>query len=279
MSFTDPNAEPVQPDPGQGGESTGGGSPWADLLDRVPEDARGDFESRFRDWDSNYTRTSQEYSEHKKAWEPYEQAGVTQYPADQIPAAFNLLNDPEQLKTWYEQTYGPLTPEQQQQQAPEADPYGFQDPAQQQLEQLLEQKLGPVSQQLEQLGQWRQQFEQQQHVAQIQSQLDAEINALKEQHGANLPEPVRENFEDIIERFGGKYAEAGDSPKQVVAKAWADWQNYANAIEKAVLQSKVDAPKPAEGGGVADVTPQTRSRMDKQMQADAVEFLKQSNRM
>jgi hypothetical protein len=136
-----------------------------------------------------------------------------------------------------------------------ADPYGYQDPNAQ-LEQLLQKQLGPVQQQLQQLADWRAQFEQQSHEQQIANALQAEVAALKDQHAAHLPEEVQKNFEDTIERFAMRYAQPGADPKQVIAKAWADFESLSNQIEKAALQRKVDAPAPAEGGGVADVNPE-----------------------
>ena len=265
MSFTDQEAEPVQPE-GQGGEGTGGGSPWADLLDRTPEDSRELFESRFRDWDANYTRTSQELADAKKQWE-----GIDR---QQVDAAFQLLSDPEAARNWLDQQYGPLQAAQPEPAAP--DPFtGFEDPSQQQFEQLLKSQLGPLQQRLEEYDQRWQQMEQQAQVEQIQSQIDAEISTLAEQHGKSLPEGV--DIKDVVERYGSKYADAGANPKEVVARAWGDFQAHLNAIEKAVLQSKVDAPKPAEGGGVPDVTP-TQHRRVKDAAVDAEEFLRNMNR-
>ena len=273
MSITEPSAEPVQPEAGQGSEGAGG-SPWADLLDRIPEESRGDFENRFREWDANYTRTSQAHAEYEKTWKPYADAGVSQYDPQDIQAAFQLLQDPQAARQWLDQQYGPVA-------APEApqDPYGgFEDPSQQQLEQLLESKLGPIAQQMEQIAQWRQEQEQRALHDQVDRQIAQAIDDLKAKEIDKLPEPLREQFDELIDRFGSKYAEPGADPKQVVAQAWQDILNYVNAIEKSVLQSKANAPAPAEGGGVADVTPQKITRV-KDVSEAAVEFLRQNNRM
>ena len=51
------------------------------------------------------------------------------------------------------------------------------------------------------------------------------------------------------------------------------------SLRKGVLQSKVDSPSPAEGGGVPDVNPpQYKSIMDPGVQDAAKEFLRNSNR-
>lgn len=285
MSFTDPSAEPAQPQEGQDGG--GGGNPaYAEYLERITDDdARGVAEEAFKAWDANYQRTSQEAADYRKTWEPYEQLGVSQVDPEALQWSIQLgqlAQDPQAFQEWFQNQYAQangLTPQeaQQQQQYGQEDG-GFYDPAQQQqqqFEQLLQEKLGPVSQQLEQFQQWQQQLEDGAREQQIKDQIDHEIQALQSQHADSIPEKIREQFPDLIERFAMKYAEPGSDPKQVIAKAWGDMQTFMNAADMAALQSKAGAPGPAEGGGVPDVNPEKfKSIMDPRVQEQAKEFLR-----
>ena len=277
MSFTEPSVtDGVQPDAGQGeGGQQSGGQPYADYLARVPDEVRGDIEPIFKDWNSHVNSRFQEHAEYQKQWKPYEEAGVTRYEPQDIQAAFQLLQDPQQLRAWADQQYGPVAPEP----AAEPDPYAFQDPSQQQFTELLSKEIGPLREQLDQFTQWRQQLEQQQQEAQIDQQINAEMQALKEKHAASLPEDVRNNFEDIIQRFGWKYAEPGADPKQVVAKAWADFESLSNQLRSSAIQQKLDQPAPPEHGGQADVAPKPLGRGDdalKNARSIAIEQLRQN---
>ena len=256
MSVTEPPVtDGVQPDQGQGDVGqTSGGQPYADYLARVPDEVRGTVEPVFKDWNSHVNSRFEEHANYRKQWEPYEQAGVTRYSPQDIQAAFDLLQNPDQLRSWADEQYGPVQAPEQQQPQPEFDLYG--QPDQQQFEQLLESKLGPLSQELQQLAQWRQQQEQQAQIQQIQGVIDREIGMLQEKHAANLPEPIRENFAETVERFADKYAnDPSLTPEQMVAKGWADFEALSNQLQTAALQDKVNQPAPAETGGRADLTP------------------------
>lgn len=248
----EPMVDGGQPDQGQA-DAPSGGQPYADYLNRLPEEVRGDVEPVFQDWNKNVNSRFEQHASFRKQWEPYEKAGLNTYTADQLAWAVQTLQNPQQAREWLDQQYGPV-------QAPEPaqeslDPYGYQDPNQQ-LEQLLSSKLGPLEQQLQQFNDWRQQLEQQQMEQQIASALEAEVNKLREEHAAGLPKEVQENFGDIIERFGMRYAESGADPATVVQKAWADFQALQNQLTTAALQNKVDQPQAPVDGGVADLTPE-----------------------
>lgn len=256
MSVTDPSADGVQPEPGQGDGGTSGGQPYADYLNRLPEEVRGDVEPVFKDWNSNVNSRFEEHATYRKQWEPYEQLGLNQRDPEQVSWALQVAEaaqqNPQALREWLDQTYGPAQaqPEQQPQDPATFDPY---DPNAQ-FESLLSQRLGPLQQQLEQFSQWQQNLEQQQHVQHIDQQLNTAIEKLSAEHGSSLPAGVE--MSDVIERFGNRYATPGADPGQVVASAWRDYQAWSNSISTAALQSKVDQPGPAVAGGTADLTPE-----------------------
>lgn len=267
MSFTDQSADGVQPDSGQG-ES--GGQPYADYLDRVPEEVRGDIEPIFSDWNSHVNKQFEQHAGYRKQWEPYEQLGVHEQNPENLQALLDfqqaLENNPQGVWEWaqgYAKERGlyeePAPAEQP------AEDFSYLDPNQQ-YEKVLEQKLGPLQKQFEQFEQWRNQLEeaareqqeQQEHerqVAEISSALEHEIGQLAEKHAANLPEKMREQFGDILERFAYPYADEGLAPGEVVQKAFADFQNWQNLLQTDALQAKVDAPAPAQSGGTPDGSP------------------------
>ena len=268
MSITDPIAEPVQPDEGQGGE--GGGNPaYAEYLNRIPEDARGAAEEAFKAWDANYQRTSQEAAEYRRGWDPYEQIGVNNFAPDAVGSALQVYqaiqSDPQQVVDWLVQEYG-LTPAQaqqqvaqEQQQQQQQDGFGsfdqFGDPTQ--LQSLLDQRLGPLAQQLEALNQRFAQQEQQAREAQVAEQLNAEMAAIKATPEAQaLPEKIRGQFDGWLGRFANEYAVPGADPKLVVARAWADMQAVFSEVAKDTLKGKLNQPAAAESGGTPDVTPE-----------------------
>ena len=76
-------------------------APYADYLDKIPESLRPSVEPVFKEWDANYTRTTQDYSQKLDRYTPYEQI-ISQVPDPQaleyaVQVAATMQNDPEQL--------------------------------------------------------------------------------------------------------------------------------------------------------------------------------------
>lgn len=257
MSVTDP-ADQVQPDQGQGEGQQQTDPPYAEYLNRIPEEARGVAEEAFKGWDADVTRRFQEASEYRKQWEPYE--GVKQYDPEAVQNALAFYqaaaNNPQAIKDWYEQQYAPAhnlqtQPEPAQPSQPAQqdqfgqEQYGMFDQGQQ-LQQLLEQQLSPLQQQLEQLSSWRQQQEEATQLARGQQVIDQQIAELKDKHGAEFNQ-------EWVEVRANHYVDT--DPENAIPRAWADYQALVNQIQKQAFQSKADAPAPAESGGVPDVNP------------------------
>lgn len=263
MSFADPEqADPVQPEgEGQGGGGDAG-TPYADYLNRIPEEVRGQVEPVFKDWDSNVTRRFQEASEYRKAWEPYEAAGVNQYDPDAVKWALEFhqaaTQNPQAIKQWYLEQYGPqhgLLDEPQQQAPQQQDPFyqdpnGFQDPTAQQIEQILQQRLAPLEQKLGQYDQRWEQQEEQARIAEAQQYIQGQLGELKEKH----PGEFTREAEGYVEALTSRYIDT--DPLNAVPRAWADYQALKNQIQKSTLQEKVDQPKPPEGGGPPNAAPE-----------------------
>lgn len=278
MSITDPsNADDVQPE-GQGDGGTQG-APYQEYLDRIPEEVRGDVEPVFKDWDGNVTKRFQEQAEFRKQWEPLADTGVNQLSPEQVSYAvqlFQAMDDPSVMQPWieaYVQQHG-LTLAQQQAAAAEAsavDEFGYQDP-QQQLEKLLEERLGPLSQQLQQFGSRFEQQDQQARESEALDYINGQVKVLETEHGA-----FDDKTKELLNTLAGRYIES--DPMNAIPKAWGDLQQWRNDVEKSALQAKVDAPTPAETGGVPSVTPETHSRIDAPgVKEQALQFLRNQNR-
>lgn len=250
--MTDELADGVQPEEveGQGAEGTSD-SPYADYLNRIPEEVRGDVEPVFKDWDANVTKRFQEASEQRKSWEPYEQIGVNQYDPQFVEQAIGLAQlaqqDPQGFQQWfhsYAQQYGLEAAQQAvaQQQEPVDDLYT--DPSQQ-LEQMLAQRLTPYEQQLQQITQRLQAQDYQQAQAQAEAYVEHQLKELEQKHGDEFDR-------ELVEHFVSNFL---DRPQEAVQLAFEQSKKFRNQIEKQVLQSKVDAPGPATSGGIPDTSP------------------------
>lgn len=271
MSFTDPNADAVQPE-GQGGE--GGDTPYAEYLNRIPEDARGPAEEAFKAWDANTTQRFQEASEYKRGWEPYEQLGVRNHDPEALQEAINLAevarNNPTQFWEWaqqYAQAQG-LTPQQAADLASQ-DEYGL--GSEQQIQQQLTQALTPIQQQMQELAAWRAEQEQQRQIAEIDAQLEATFKELEQKH----PDEFNR---DMVEALAYKYADPNRPPKDSVLQAFEEYRKFRGGLEKQFLQSKADAPQAPEAGGGVDVSVPERNTLE-QANARARAMLAEMNRM
>lgn len=259
-------ADGVQPDDGQGAEGSPA-SPYQEWLDRIPEEAREHVEPVFRDWDSNVTRRFQEAAEFRKSWEPYEELGVKQRTPEEVQWDLQIAqaarDNPQALREWLDQTYGPSTP---QQQAETLEAYV--DPTIQQLEQILTSKLSPLEQRLQAFSQWQEQQEFAQRRAEADRFVEGQMKELEQKH------PTEFNRQ-AIEKLVVQYIQ--NDPRNAVPRAFADWQAIRGQIEKDTLQGKLNQPKPAEGGGMVNAAvdaPKTLAEAG----AAALEQIRQANR-
>jgi len=247
VSITDPQADDAQPQEGQGSEASGG-SPWESLLSRFPDDVRDQAAEAFREQEANANKRFEEHASFRKQWEPLANTGVDQLSAEEVAWLVQFrgaLEDPQTMQQWwdgYAQQNGLNQP-----QEPEAQPlddFGFQDPAQ--LQQLIDQATGPLKQQLEQMQARAEEQDRQQAESQAHQYIDGQLKELESKHG-------KEFNREMAELFASKYIDS--DPLNAVPRGWADFEQARNAIEKQALQPKVDAPAPAEGGGVPDTSP------------------------
>lgn len=264
MSFTDPSVEPVQPDPGQGGDDSAGDPPYAEFLNRVPEQLRGEVEPVFRDWDARTTQRFQEASDFRRQWEPYQETGVNRYDPNSVEWALQFFEaqqtNPEAVKAWYEsyaQEHGLTVAEaaaeqaqQQQQQSYQSyDEFGAAADTQA-LESALKAQIGPLQSQIESLTRFQQQAEQQQREAEAERFLASQVAELRDKHPDAFADTGPYGAEQMIGRLQEQYINT--DPLNAVPRAFADYQAIVGQIERNALQSKVNPPSAALAGGAAN---------------------------
>lgn len=241
--------EVVQPEvEGQGDGGQTNPAPYQQWLDRIPEAVRGEVEPVFKEWDSNVTHKFQEAAEYRKQWEPYQQIGVHEADPEAVQWALQFYQaaqaDPQAIQSWYEayaQQHG-ITPAQAaaelQQETPSAD-FEYVDPGVAALKAQLEQ----TQQQLQGLASWREQQEQQARIAEANSYIESQMDEMAKKH----PGEFNRSY---VEKLVAQYVET--DPRNAVQRATQDFLALRAEIEKSALQAKVDAPAPAESGGVAN---------------------------
>jgi len=252
VSFTDP-VDDVQPQ-GQGEADTTTDAPYQEYLNRIPEEAREQAESAFREWDANQTRRFQDAAEFRQRWEPYQDTGIASLPPEEVQQLVQFrgaLSDPQAIQQWYQQyaAQAGLTEPQAPPQEP-YDPYQEQDPyggGFDGIDQVLANRLGPIEQRLERFAQWQEQQDHAARVAEAENYVQGQLEELKQKH----PEEFNEQ---AIEKLVVQYIET--DPRNAVQRAFADWQGIRSEIERQTLQAKANTPPAAEGGGYADTNPE-----------------------
>lgn len=247
--------EPVQPDEGQGGAGTAD-APYAEWLNRIPEEVRGDVEPVFKEWDANVTRRFQEASEYRKNWEPFEKVGVNKHDPAAVEWALQFYNaaqsNPQDIKEWYER-YATENGLQAKSEVAAPEPAldefaGLYDTPN--IEQILKQQLSPLQEQLQQLASWRENQERQAREQEALRMIEGQIADFRKKD----PDAFAGPGEQAIEKFIANYIET--DPQHAVERAFNDWQTIRNQLEKETLQAKVNQPPPAESGGVPDGAPE-----------------------
>ena len=249
----------VQPEEGQGGGGNEGSAPYADYLERIPEELRGDVEPVFRDWDRNVTQRFQEAAQYRSQWEPYEQLRDHLGAPEDVQALLQfrdmVATNPAAAQEWWNQ-YAEANGLNQQfeQQAPTEDLYVDPD---QRVEQVLDQRLQPLQQQLQEFQSWQQQQEYGSRLNEAHQLIDSQLGALKQEHPDmfDLKDGEGNSIAELaIARYANEYAET--DPENAIPRAFKDYQNWVGTIQRSALQAKASQPSPAVSGGVADGTPE-----------------------
>lgn len=91
----------VQPQQQQEVQQPQNQAPYAEYLNKVPESARGLVEPVFKEWDANYTRMTQQYTDRLNQYKPYDQiiqaVGSPETMQAAIQMAYELQQNPEDM--------------------------------------------------------------------------------------------------------------------------------------------------------------------------------------
>lgn len=250
----------VQPDPSGQGDAAGG-APYAEYLDRIPQEHHEIVEPVFRDWDANVTRRFQDQAQLRDQWAPYGEAGLDQFEPAELRKladfAVSMSSDPEAYQQWLMDAAAdaglidatlPLT----------GDPADGGDSA---IEQVLAQHLVPLQGQLQQLTAWQEQ----QQLAALQQEVSGEIATvvaeLQAQHG--------EFNTETVERFADRYI-GQLPPVDCVRKGFEDYQQFVAQVEQNVFGRKLDQPTaPQVAGGPAGGAEPPQTMAEARQQAEA----------
>jgi hypothetical protein len=248
------DADAAQPTEGGGqdGGQQGGGHPSWD-VDRYPADLRDFATEVLRDHDGDVTKRFQQHAEYRKQWEPFEKInglrdvdpedlqGLLQFhqqistPEGQQAFMDNMLSQVEEDQ-WAQigQENGWLDDEDQ------GDGYDDEDQGNEgmlsKIQELLDQRLGPVEE-------WTQQQEQRQAEQEIDQTIDKELADLHEQYGEFDDDTVQAlallyDGEDALQQGLAKFFEIqGDSQQDLIGR-------------------KTNQPDLALSGGQADTEPE-----------------------
>jgi hypothetical protein len=236
------DSDAAQPDQGQGGDA-----PYAEYVNRFPEEYQGLAEEVIRELDGKTTQRFQQNAETMRGWDGYEDTGIRRYQPDQVTNLVQFadaLSEPERIKEWYFNVYAPANGliDEQPDQFTATDDYSYQETG---FEDSLKRALEPIQGQMQAMNDWRQQQEDEAAVRAAQQHVEDQLRALEEQHGDRFD---REWVEHYIPRYY-------DDPYNAVQRAFQDTQDRRKQIEDELLAQKAAQPAPALSGGAPNVAP------------------------
>lgn len=233
--------EIVQPET-DGGQGEGqGNAPYAEYLDRLPEEIRGEVEPVFKEWDSNTTKKFQEAADFRKQWEPFQDLGLSDVPREEVSNLLALrelaAENPEGFDSWLRETAQERglfdqTQEQDPSAIDESDP--FQD------------QLNPIMSELEQLKDWKESQEYETRVSEAMKVVESQVEEASQKH-PDVPK-------DLAEQFLASYAET--DPQNAVTLAYEAASKWMAQIQQNMVSDKLGQPEGAVSGSQADSTPQ-----------------------
>jgi hypothetical protein len=238
-------------------------APYAEYLERLPEEVRGQVEPVFKEWDGNVTKRFQENAAATARWKPYEDLGVHEIPVAEMEWLTNFRAaqaNPQAIAAWFEEyaKANGLTPAEEQQITGDPEIAAL-------IQAELERALGPVSQQLGELSGWRAQQEEQVRLQAATTHIEGQLASLKEKHG-DFPR-------EIVEKFIPQYM---NDPEHAVERAHADYLALVGQIEKQTLTQKLGQAPGAESGGAAATAPEPIKTLE-QASRIALERLRHAN--
>ena len=249
-------------------------------LDSVAPEIRDEVAPHLKAIEGNVTKKFQEAADYRKQWSPYEEIGINELEPDQIKGLLdfaNMAKDPEQFSGWWKAAGDEMGL---------FDKFGSQEDPDLELEddlspekvaelveKQLAEKLGPVEQTLQQQEQDRKAAQANEEVADAMKSIRGENTSLFEGD-----EEHQKTVEQRIARLAYSYSDDNSlSPSEMIQKGFEDYKEMIGQGEKGLFDDKSNQPKPPEGAGGADTSPEKiASFSDPRLRAAALAKLKSS---
>jgi hypothetical protein len=275
-------ADDVQSPAGdQGAGTTDSG--YAQYLDSVAPEIREQVEPLFKEFDGNVTKKFQEHAEYRKGWAPFEELGVNELDPQQLKGLLdfaNLAKNPEQFSQWWKAAGEEMGLFEKFTAETEGDGLsGLEDLSKEEIAELIDQKvaekLGPVEQTVQQEKEDRMAAQANDEVAKAMEAIRSGNSQLFE----GEDEDHQGKVEQRIARLAYAYSEDPKlSPAEMIQKGFEDYQEMIGQSkaegEAGLFAEKANQPKPPEGPGGADMSPEKITSFDQHFQDAAVAKLK-----
>lgn len=275
----------VDAQPAGDGESQGDATTDSGLydLDSVAPEVRELLEPHIKAMNGNVEKKFREAADYRKGWAPYEETGIKDLDPDSLKGLLEfaqMANDPEQFSQWWKKAgeeqdlFEKFNPSEED----DLD-LGLEDDlspekVQELIEKQVAERIGPIEQTL-------QQQEQQSKADTATKEVADAMTAIRRDNAALFEgdEEQQNSVEQRIARLAYSYSdESSLSPEEMIQKGFEDYKDMIGAGEKGLFQQKANQPKPPEGAGGADTSPEKLSNEwnDPARKAIALQRLKQA---
>lgn len=234
-----------------------GDSGYAQYLDSVPPEIREQVEPLFKEFDGNVTKKFQEHAEYRKQWEPYEETGIKDLDPESLKGLLEfaqMANDPEQFGQWWQNAGKEMGLFEKFAPSEDLDLDLEDDLPTEKIAELVEkqvaEKLGPVEQTIQQQGQERE-------AAQANEEVASAMDTFKAENKALFEGDEKGEVERMVARLAYSYSDDDSlSPAEMIQKGGEDYKNMIGQGAKGLFDDKLKQPKPPEGPGGADMSPE-----------------------
>lgn len=251
-------------------------------LDSVAPEIREAVAPHLKAIEGNVTKKFQEAADYRKQWEPYAETGIK----DLDPASLKgllefaqMANDPDQFGQWWENAGKEMGLfEKFTQNAGVDDDLGLEDDlspekVQELIEKQVAEKIGPIESSL-------QAQQQQQKEAQAGEEIASAMDSIRSENPTLFEgdQEHQKKVNDRIARLAYSYSDDGSlSAAEMIQKGFEDYKDMIGQGEKGLFEQKVNQPKPPEGAGGSDASPEKISSFgDPRLKLAAEERLRKS---
>jgi hypothetical protein len=235
-------------------------------LDSVAPEIRDVVAPHLKAIEGNVTKKFQEAADYRKQWSPYEETGINELDPEQVKGLLDfaaVAKDPEQFSNWWKAA---------------GDEMGLFDkfkPTDDLSLDELDDDLSPekikeliaeqVAAQTSPLQQSLKEQEQERQAAQANEEVAKAMTSIRDDNAALFEgdEEHRQQVEQRIARLAYSYSDDSSlSPAEMIQKGFEDYKEMIGQGEKSLFEQKSNQPKPPEGPGQADTSPEKIASFD-----------------